>query len=75
VVDKSIKIVQIFQALNVNSGGGLFYDSDLAKTICRSTQALQFVTPTEQRFGIQVLAICPSKADRGRSYAMPRIVT
>jgi hypothetical protein len=74
VVDKSVKIVQIFQALNINSGGGLVFDSDLAKTICRSTQALQFVTPTGQRFGIQVLAVCPSKADTGRSFPMPRVV-
>ncbi|CAB9504641.1 expressed unknown protein [Seminavis robusta] len=75
VLDKSIKIVQVFQALNCGRNDAFLYDSDLARTIVTSSSALTFVTASGERYAIQPTVIAPTKCSRSKAIAMPRIVT
>jgi hypothetical protein len=74
VLDKSIKIVQVFQGLTCHADGTMEYDSDLAKSIITNDQSLVFVA-NNQRFAVSVMAIAPSKCHRGTEKApLPKIV-
>ena len=74
VVDKSVKIVQVFQGLNCSANGGMVYaaDDSLNKT---SLLQLVFVSPTKGRFAVQATAVVPTKAIRGKMCPLPRVVT
>jgi len=74
VVDKSLKLVQVFQGLNCSANGGIVYDSDLARTIATTPHALIFVSPTKGRFAIHVKAIAPKQVDFFKAALLPRIV-
>ena len=75
VADNSVKIVQVFQGLNCSPKGGITYDSELARTVATTSNALIFVTPSGGRFSVQVKAIAPKKTEISKALPLPRVVT
>ena len=69
VLDKDIKVVQIFQGIAKNNSSGILYDSEQAKAI-----SMFWVSPDGKRFQIQAQAIVPLRALGGKADPMPRLV-
>lgn len=70
ILDKSVKVVQIFQGLTCRADGTMMYDSELAKSIIANDQSLVFCIDHKQRFAVSVMAIAPVKCGKG-SYKAP----
>ena len=77
VVDKTLKIVQIFQGLNCYSSSptnlGITFDLELAQIIATAPNSVVWVAPTGERYAIEVQVILSNKCCS--SLALPRIVT
>lgn len=75
ILDKSVKVVQIFQGLTCHTDGTMVYDSELAKSIIANDRSLVFCTNHNQQFAVSVMAIAPVKCGKGSfKPPLPRLV-
>ena len=69
VVDKPVKIVQIFQGLTVGANSGMIFDSNTSKTV-----SLVWISDKGDRYSLTPQGILPIKCLRNQILPMPRVV-
>lgn len=74
VEDKGIKIVQLFQGLNVNNDDGIFFDNEEAKDFALTEGAVAWVAPNGKRYTISIHCICATKSVMSGEL-LPRVVS
>jgi hypothetical protein len=74
VTDKTVKIVQVFQGLNLGPRSGLAFDSRESHKVITTPGSVVWVSPDEQRYAITVQTIAPYKSCECGNLPMPRIV-
>lgn len=74
IVDKTIKVVHVFQGLTTDENSGIAFDSAQSMTVATTPGSVVWVSPEGKRYDISVVAICPAKCASSKA-ALPRIVT
>lgn len=80
VLDKNVKIVQIFQGLVLGPSSGVVYDSDAARSVATMPGSLVWVSSSAddknaKRYNVTVEGIVANKCDSGGNQPLPRLVT
>lgn len=75
VVDKTIKLVQVFQGLMTSATGGMTYDSDQARTVATTANSVVWMSNNDTRYNVTVEGIMPMASSTMKKVPMPRIVT
>ena len=74
VEDKGIKIIQLFQGLNVNNDDGIFFDNEEAKDFALTEGAVAWVAPNGKRYTVSIHCICATKSVMSGEL-LPRVVS
>eukprot|EP00536_Pseudo-nitzschia_multiseries_P012486 jgi/Psemu1/32211/gm1.32211_g len=75
ILDKSVKVAQIFQGLTIGPDSSLFYDSETARDIHLDWwSGCHLRERPQKRLGITCVGIVANKCVRGRKPPLPRVV-
>jgi len=72
--DKNCKIVQLFQGLNKDVDGGIYYDSQQAKDFATAAGSVAWVSPDGERYNVTAQCIVANKCVNSNEL-LPRVVT